>query len=267
MKNPYQIEGPAVVSFSGGRSSGFMLWNIIQAHGGTLPEDIKVIFCNTGLEHHETYEFIHRIEENWCPVIWLEYCLDEDNKHSFKVVDYETASREGEPFETVIKKKKYLPNPVTRFCTQEMKIKLSDRYMKLISEEYTNCVGLRADEQRRVSRLKGRRTKIEVLAPMADSGHSREDVMFFWDHHPLDLKLPLDSNIFGNCVGCFLKGYGKLESIAREEPEQMDWWIRMESETSQPFRIDRPNYSQIKANAHMQLAFDFGDTIDCFCTD
>ena len=29
-----------------------------------VPEDIKVIFCNTGLEHHETYE-IHRIEENW----------------------------------------------------------------------------------------------------------------------------------------------------------------------------------------------------------
>jgi len=60
--NPYAIDGPAVISFSGGRSSGFMLRNIIDAHGGTLPDDIKVIFANTGLEHHETYEFIHRIE-------------------------------------------------------------------------------------------------------------------------------------------------------------------------------------------------------------
>ena len=122
MKNPYQIEGPAVVSFSGGRSSGFMLWNILQAHGGTLPEDIKVIFCNTGLEHHETYEFIHRIEENWCPVIWLEYDLDLDQKQIFKVVDYGSASRTGEPFSLLNKKYGRLPNPVHRYCTGKLKI-------------------------------------------------------------------------------------------------------------------------------------------------
>lgn len=284
MRNPYEIETPAVISFSGGRSSGFMLWNIIQAYGGTLPEDIKVIFCNTGLEHYETYEFIHRIEQEWCPVIWLEYDerkvtkeVQRDDgldvvtvtKAHHKQVDYYTASRSGEPFEQVINYKSYLPNPVTRFCTQELKIKLSDRFMKEISEEYTNCVGLRADEQKRVSRLKGRkvRVKLDVCAPMAEAGHTREDVMDFWNGHPLDLKLPLDSNIFGNCVGCFLKGYSKLEAIAEKEPEQMDFWIRMEEKTGNTFRIDRPKYFAIKRDAHKQLAFDFGDTIDCFCTD
>jgi len=117
--NPYAIDGPAVISFSGGRSSGFMLRNIIDAHGGTLPDDIKVIFANTGLEHHETYEFIHRIEEAWCEVVWLEYTLNGENKHSFKVVDYESASRAGEPFDKMLYKQKtpYLPNPVKRICT------------------------------------------------------------------------------------------------------------------------------------------------------
>jgi len=263
----YMIESPAVINFSGGRSSGFMLWNILQAYDGKLPEDIRVIFCNTGLEHHETYEFIHRIEMNWCPVTWLEYTLTPEGKASYAEVSYASASRRGEPFEMVINYKSYLPNPVTRFCTQELKIKLSDRYMRKISEEYTSCVGLRADEMRRVAKLKGRRVKVEVIAPMADAGHAREDVTSFWDGHPLDLQLPLDSNIFGNCVGCFLKGYGKTEAIAREEPEQMDWWIRMEEETGNTFRIDRPRYATIKANAHKQMAFDFGDTVDCFCTD
>ena len=280
--NPYLIERPAVINFSGGRSSGFMLHKILESYGGNLPEDIKVIFCNTGLEHHQTYEFIHRIGQEWCPVVWLEYdqrkvtkeIQKDDSKHVVavtkahqKVVDYTSAARAGEPFEMVINYKSYLPNPVTRFCTQELKIKLSDRYMREISEEYTSCVGLRADEQRRVAKLKGRRVKVEVIAPMADAGHAREDVTSFWDGHPLDLQLPLDSNIFGNCVGCFLKGYGKTEAIAREEPEQMDWWIRMEEETGNTFRIDRPRYATIKANAHKQMAFDFGDTIDCFCTD
>ena len=46
--NPYKIEGPALISFSGGRTSGFMLYHILQAHGGTLPEDYFVVFANTG---------------------------------------------------------------------------------------------------------------------------------------------------------------------------------------------------------------------------
>ena len=50
MINPYKIEGPALISFSGGRTSGFMLHNIIQAHGGKLPDDIHVVFANTGKE-------------------------------------------------------------------------------------------------------------------------------------------------------------------------------------------------------------------------
>ena len=32
--NPYLIEGPAVISFSGGRTSGYMLKHILDAHGG-----------------------------------------------------------------------------------------------------------------------------------------------------------------------------------------------------------------------------------------
>ena len=262
--NLYRIERPAVINFSGGRSSGFMLWNILQAYDGKLPEDITVIFCNTGLEHHETYEFIHRIEENWCPVTWLEYALTEEGKASYAQVQYETASRKGEPFTKLIAKKKYLPNPVARICTVNMKITTVQKYMRHVYD-WMSCIGLRADEQRRVSKL---RSRVDPpLMPMADAGHSKRDVHAFWNDHPLDLKLPHDSNIFGNCVGCFLKGYGKLEAIAREEPWQLDWWIRQEQESGATFVKDRPDYKTIKRDAHLQQAFDFGDTIDCFCTD
>ena len=52
--NPYKINGPALISFSGGRTSGFMLWNILQAHNGKLPDDVYVTFANTGKEAPET---------------------------------------------------------------------------------------------------------------------------------------------------------------------------------------------------------------------
>ena len=260
--NPYKIETPAVISFSGGRSSGFMLWKILEAYNFKLPDDIKVVFCNTGLEHHETYEFIHRIEQNWCDVIWLEYCLDEDNKQSFKIVDYQTASRNGEPFNLMIIKKKYLPNPMARICTQRLKIEPLDKFIEW--PEYNKIIGLRADEPRRVYKM---RQRDNVIMPMADAGHGKGEVMQFWIGEDMDLKLPLKGNIYSNCVGCFLKGYGTLENIARSDPEYFNWWINTEEETGNKFRNDRPCYAQIKANAFRQLAFDFGDTVDCFCTD
>lgn len=53
MSDPFKITGPAVVSFSGGRTSGYMLYRIIAAHGGTLPDDVKVCFQNSGGKHDD----------------------------------------------------------------------------------------------------------------------------------------------------------------------------------------------------------------------
>lgn len=57
--NPYFITGPALISFSGGRTSGYMLRHILDAHDGTLPDDVVVTFANTGKEREETLRFVH----------------------------------------------------------------------------------------------------------------------------------------------------------------------------------------------------------------
>lgn len=48
MRNPYLISGPALVSFSGGRTSAFLLARILDAHGGGLPDDVIPAFCHSG---------------------------------------------------------------------------------------------------------------------------------------------------------------------------------------------------------------------------
>ena len=91
----YKIPTPAVISFSGGRTSAFMLKQIINAHGGKLPEDIKVCFANTGKELPETLDFVHEVETMWdVDIHWLELQInDETPIWSQKEVTYETASR------------------------------------------------------------------------------------------------------------------------------------------------------------------------------
>src|SRR5690606_21274192 len=69
--NPYLITGPAIISFSGGRTSRYMLKHIIDAHGGTLPDDVVVCFANTGKEMPETLDFVLRTEQEYgCPIVW-----------------------------------------------------------------------------------------------------------------------------------------------------------------------------------------------------
>lgn len=72
--NPFFIEGPAVLSISGGRTSAYMLRMVLDAHGGALPPDVLAIFANTGKEMPETLDFIEECSQRWSvPIKWLEY--------------------------------------------------------------------------------------------------------------------------------------------------------------------------------------------------
>ena len=124
----FKITEPTVISFSGGRTSAYMLWRVLQSNDG-LPEDAKVCFANTGKEDEATLRFVDQCSRNWdVPIAWLEYQVA-DTK--FKIVNFDQASRNGEPFEALIKKKKYLPNMEARFCTAELKVLTIDRYFKV----------------------------------------------------------------------------------------------------------------------------------------
>ncbi len=123
------------MSFSGGRTSAFMLKQILDAHGGTLPADVHVCFANTGRELEETLTFVDECSRRWAvPIVWLEY--DADAPHHTRIVDHAIASRDGEPFRAVITARDFLPNPVARFCTAEFYAKrlimrsLRPRYLR-----------------------------------------------------------------------------------------------------------------------------------------
>lgn len=263
--NPYKIEPPFYVSFSGGRTSGYMLRMILDAWGGAMPEGGYVLFANTGKEHPATLDFVHEIETRWCPITWIEYRADAP----FAGVTHATASTKGEPFAALIAKRKYLPNPVARFCTSDLKVKPMNAWMKMRHDEFTTVIGLRYDEAIRVSRLRGDSTR-DIEMPLADAKATRETVMAYWRDSDFDLNLPHGDQAFGNCDLCFLKSRSATERVLEHDPERASWWIAQEEMIGGTFRKDRPNYKTMLYQVTIQgrLFDDDGDlTIPCDCTE
>lgn len=240
VENLYTLpEGNVLISFSGGRTSGYMLHQILEANGG-LPDRGKVVFANTGREMPETLDFVHECGQRWqVPIVWLEYTR-RDNKVGFDVVSHNSASRNGEPLEKAIlggrKNSAFLPNAMSRYCTQETKVKTIKRYLVngLGWQHWNNTVGIRADESHRVKKSKDKRWT--NWFPLADANVTKRDIMGFWSNQNFDLRIKPGA---GNCDGCFLKSEATLAMMWREYPERMQWWADMEEKTGGTFHKAR----------------------------
>lgn len=289
--DPFRINGPTCISFSGGRTSAYMLWRVLQANDG-LPSDAVVCFANTGKEDEATLRFVRDCGEHWgVPIAWLEYAASEDPSQRWQEVSFDTASRAGEPFEAVIRQRNYLPNPVTRFCTSELKIRVMHKWLRANwkrlgwdaeNMEWDQMIGIRADEMRRVSKIRARghsteTTKETMLMPLADANVTLQDIDEFWKRQPFRLELPTVNGrtLAGNCDLCFLKAANQVQTLIAEKPERAVWWAKMEALAlaSRPdgavFRKDRPSYAQMAAYAASQRdMFDINEeAIACFCGD
>jgi 3'-phosphoadenosine 5'-phosphosulfate sulfotransferase (PAPS reductase)/FAD synthetase len=257
--DPFKIDSPTCISFSGGRTSAYMLWRVLQSNNG-LPAEAKVCFANTGKEDEATLRFVDRCSKEWdVPIAWVEY---QKNAPKVKQVTFETASRQGEPFAELIAAKKYLPNPVARFCSEELKGKAIERFLG--TGEWETMIGVRADEPRRLAKLRAR----DLLLPLVDVNVSQHDVQTFWKSHAFDLELEFRNGVtaLGNCDLCFLKGPQQIAGLIKDKPERAVWWASQEKAIGATFRSDRPTYSQLHQFMSDQAdMFNQEGTIACFC--
>lgn len=222
------------IAFSGGRTSGYMLYRLLQENGGNLPRTTKVIFTNTGREMPETLDFVKACGDHWnVDITWLEYRNERPRR--WRKVDHATASRDGEPFKQLIEKRRYLPNVVTRFCTSELKINTSVRYLKeeLGWTSWTKCLGIRYDESHRVKPHDPKEPSTKSY-PLVDYQVRLSDVVDFWRKQNFGLELPNHNGKcwLGNCDGCFLKSEWSIAMLAKLYPDRYQWWIDMENQLS-----------------------------------
>jgi len=265
----FRISGPALISFSGGRTSAFMLLCIIVAYGGTLPDDVYVCFANTGKEREETLRFVHECATRWnVRVRWLEW--QDRRKRTpvelrFAEVGFNSASRKGEPFKALIESKKAVPNAVQRWCTTHLKFQVCCDFMEVQGHAaWANVIGLRADEMIRVFKKIGENVEQNNhwhnRMPLADVKVRRPDVLAFWAEQPFDLGLhPWE----GNCTKCFMKGRRVLEWDCRRDPSDARDWAEMEQIGGGRFTTEYSMNDLIRAVRNSPL-LPLGDEFDEF---
>jgi 3'-phosphoadenosine 5'-phosphosulfate sulfotransferase (PAPS reductase)/FAD synthetase len=244
---------PAALSVSGGRTSGKMLYRYLQQHGGALPATTHALFADTGQEHQATYKFLRDMAERWdVHIEWVAYPKGEHPT----------------PYDALIAKKRFLPNPVARFCTEYLKVKPIAAFMRAKGyDQWDNIVGIRADEPARISRIRAKDNDEWVTRmPLADAGVTEADVFAFWNAQNFDLGIPRG---FGNCTWCFLKSYSQLVAIEQAQPGSLEWPATKETEVGGTFRSDRPSYAEIIRFASQQGTLPFHDEplMECFCHD
>lgn len=233
MTSPYILpDGNVQIAFSGGRTSAYMLHEIMDANGG-LPERVVVSFQNTGREMPETLDFVQEVGDRWgVRIVWLEY--RGGPPVGFEIVSHNSASRNGEPFEDLIRRKQALPNQHQKFCSAELKTLTAKRYLVALGwRSWHSAIGFRADERHRGAHTDTRAT---AWFPLRDAGVSKHDVALFWRGQPFNLRLPVVNGKTpdGNCDECFPKSeayiFGRMR--LRHGP---DWWERMEVSSGYTF--------------------------------
>ena len=255
-----------------------MLRMILDHYRDDLPDDCRVCFCNTGKEYPETLDFVDEVSHTWgIPIIWLEYFYDgrrsgyrNDPRHLHRIVDYVTASRDGKPFSEMNKARKWLPNPSTRTCTEQLKVKTISRFVRreLGWKNHRDVIGIRVDEPKRLNGAIFDHCRIDF--PLALNGITKAMVMDFWERECFDLQLEPDQS---NCNLCFLKGKAKLIKLIQSDQAMADWWIEEERKASARFKKEYryEDLLDIALCPDLDAVLDTGDDeaegISCFCGD
>jgi len=220
-----------ICSFSGGRTSAYMTWRVLQEWRDQYDE-IVVLFANTGLEHEKTLEFVKNCDDHFgFNTVWLEAVVNPERGvgESHKIVCFESASRLGEPYYEYVKKHG-IPNVATPKCTEKLKVNPMRSYVRGVlghkKYDYKQCVGIRADE---IDRMSENAMKLGVIYPLVKWGITKQQVIDWWSAQDFDLDLP---EHLGNCVTCFKKSDRKLMTIAKHHPEHFEPMAMMERDLS-----------------------------------
>ncbi len=140
---------PHIVKFSGGRTSGMLLFTLLANKILDQDRGDVIIFNNTSSEHPETYRFARDCKDAstryGIPFFWIEFQTYEDARNgewtrlpTYRIVNERPRSSQnqdgfhwrGEVFEELLSWSGYVPNQFSRICTANMKLETTRMFLK-----------------------------------------------------------------------------------------------------------------------------------------
>lgn len=219
-----------LISFSGGETSAFMAQWLVRSNSiREIYDEIITVFANTGQENEETLEFVQECDEAFgLNVVWVEADVQHGERVAPKarIVTFETASRNGEPFEQVIKKYG-ISNAAFPGCSVNLKRYPIQDYARQIGwgNDYDLAIGIRRDEIDRISEKYKERRIIYPLINMMPM--TKPQINTWFAKQPFRLRLP---GWKGNCKWCWKKSNRKLFTVMADDPDAFEFPERMERE-------------------------------------
>jgi len=250
------------ISFSGGRSSAVMLKTCLERFASS--HEILITFCNTGCEHEDTLRFVNDVDKRWAAgrVEWIEAVINGPGVGpTARRVTYETASRNGEPFEAFIAKHG-IPCRTHPQCTSRLKEEPMLWWRKQHGWNpgtYDTAIGIRADE---VDRMSAKAKEKRLIYPLVRDGWTKDSVRSYMQQFDWDLRLP--SEAYGNCKWCWKKSDRKLMTLAIEDVSVFDFPREMERkypESGRKFFRGRRTVGDIVAAANSMQFTHYRDSL------
>jgi hypothetical protein len=237
-----------ILSLSGGKDS-----SALAIYLKDKVPDIEYVFCDTGKELQETYDFLNRLEVFLGKKITV--LMDEQGfDHWLNVFGG------------------YLPSPTARWCTKELKLRPFERYVG--DSLVINYIGLRADEDR--EGYISHKPNLKPVFPFKDDGLVYRDIERILIDSGLGMPAYRSWRSRSGCSFCFyqqkIEWVGLLENHPKLFWEAADYekfdeakgkrytWIQKESleELAKPERV-----AQIKENfeKRQQSIIEKGNTL------
>lgn len=203
-----------VVAFSGGKDSSALAvylhdperWR--RALGKTgLPERPPLerpeyVFCDTGTELEETYDYLDRLE-------------------AYLGVPIQRLSADAPPGETPFDHylklyRGFLPSPQMRWCTRKLKLEPYERYIG--DDPIISYVGIRADEGDRVGYI-STKPNIQTVFPFKEDGIVKEDVYRILEDSGLGRPDYYRWRSRSGCYFCFFQRKSEWVGLLENHPD------------------------------------------------
>lgn len=257
-----------LISFSGGRTSAYMLWWLWNKWEQRNDWNMKVVFANTGKEVEGTLEFVKECSLQWMiPMTWVEAKYFDDNGKPFskkgwavrhKVVTFYSASRNGEPFEQMISLLG-IPSSAAPFCSNQLKRNVIESYLKSVGWRkgtYFKAIGIRDDE---IDRMNPNFRKEKIMYPLIGlNPTNKKQIIHWWKQQDFDLKINSGQ---GNCDNCWKKSMRVLVENAKKNPKSFEWWQAMTDKYGKelPNREWKPPFNFYRGNLSPKDIFKLAD--------